>query len=144
MSKKPSTQLRKPRPSRKLRDPAAPTKLLLMWSVSSCSYAPEMSTLSFIRKYSLVFSDKYCLVDATSVVWYFSSLKSSSDSPAASPALSMVGRPVDAVPTMSAARLLATRVTPMAVAAIESIELRRDFLRLSLTTLTAASCPLIE
>ena len=30
------------------------------------------------------------------------------------------------------------------VAAIESIELRRDFLRLSLTTLTAASCPLIE
>ena len=30
MSKKLSTQLRKPRPSRKLRDPAAPTKLLLM------------------------------------------------------------------------------------------------------------------
>ena len=25
----------------------------------------EGTTLSFIRKYSLVFSDKYCLVDAT-------------------------------------------------------------------------------
>ena len=27
---------------------------------------PEMSTLSFTRKYNLVFSDKYCLLDDTS------------------------------------------------------------------------------